>query len=697
MRLVSCLIMGIFLFPFVPTATADNYRIGRGISDITGPPVGLALQGYNRHDQISEGIQSRQYARAFVIAENEGQKRVAIIVADLCLLSHTLKHAVVEKLRETLGDTYNHENLMLTASHSHAAVGGFHHHQAQSPIGGGFCQPYFDALVDGISEAVLKADDDLAPGEIFLASGQVEGAGVNRSLPAYMNNPAEERARYNDNTDKTMVLLKFVRADVPIGMINWFATHPTSMNLHNKLICGDNKGHASFLFESKQGMNYLKLEGFVGAFANTNCGDVTPNLNLDGTGPGQSDLESTQIIGQRLFSAAEDLFNNASERLSGPIRYIHNFVDMSQLEVSEEFTGGSSQRLCASAVGYSMAAGSTEDGGGHPLFVEGMRERNPLVEALISVAGVGPIITEAFRQCQSPKPILLAPGLAQPKMQEQVLPFSIVQIGPLITAWTSSEITTMAGRRLREAIATAIQVAPTQVVIACYANCFSAYVTTYEEYQSQQYEGAHTLFGPWTEAGLRQEFVRLARALASNQAITTTAQCEDMRPRVENTWKDISDELKPRDAHFGDVVVQPQKTYRAGDTVEVAFWTGHPSSDYCRGERYFEIQHTVDGQTGLWETVAHDGIWGATSRWTQILTDENGQVIAPPKIDPYALNSKPSQIRPEPYQASLTWIIPRNQEPGEYRIQHNGRFKKDGELSWFESVSDTFTIVSAEN
>ena len=35
----------------------------------------------------------------------------------------------------------------------------------------------------------------------------------------------------------------------PMGVINWFAVHPTSMNNTNHLISGDNKGLASQLLE----------------------------------------------------------------------------------------------------------------------------------------------------------------------------------------------------------------------------------------------------------------------------------------------------------------------------------------------------------------------------------------------------------------------------------------------------------------
>ena len=35
----------------------------------------------------------------------------------------------------------------------------------------------------------------------------------------------------------------------PLGVINWFAVHPTSMNNTNHLISGDNKGVASQMLE----------------------------------------------------------------------------------------------------------------------------------------------------------------------------------------------------------------------------------------------------------------------------------------------------------------------------------------------------------------------------------------------------------------------------------------------------------------
>ena len=56
--------------------------------------------------------------------------------------------------------------------------------------------------------------------------------------------------RYPCNVDTKMVQLNFHNAeDKPIGILNWFAVHPTSMNKTNRLISGDNKGAASLMME----------------------------------------------------------------------------------------------------------------------------------------------------------------------------------------------------------------------------------------------------------------------------------------------------------------------------------------------------------------------------------------------------------------------------------------------------------------
>src|SRR6516225_9479503 len=135
----------------------ETYLIGRSLADITLPVVGVQMLGFVRPDQISEGLHQRQYARTFVIADAAGKSRVAIVTCDIAFPTHTLKLAVLDRLRQKLGDRYGHANLILAATHTHGAPGGFHHYIDGGPLGGGFHGQCFDALVDGISESIIRA------------------------------------------------------------------------------------------------------------------------------------------------------------------------------------------------------------------------------------------------------------------------------------------------------------------------------------------------------------------------------------------------------------------------------------------------------------------------------------------------------------------------------------------------------------
>ena len=52
-----------------PHHAQTPYLIGRGMTDITGPAVGMPLWGFGRPDQISEGIHIRQRSRAFITVQ----------------------------------------------------------------------------------------------------------------------------------------------------------------------------------------------------------------------------------------------------------------------------------------------------------------------------------------------------------------------------------------------------------------------------------------------------------------------------------------------------------------------------------------------------------------------------------------------------------------------------------------------------
>jgi hypothetical protein len=62
-----------------------------------------------------------------------------------------------------------------------------------------------------------------------------------------------------------------------------------------------------------------------------------------------------------------------------------------------------------------------------------------------------------------------------------------------------------------------------------YANGYSGYVTTNEEYQVQMYEGGHTVFGEWTLAALQTKFYQLSKAMLKPKA-ERVVKHDDMPP-----------------------------------------------------------------------------------------------------------------------------------------------------------------------
>ena len=55
-----------------------------------------------------------------------------------------------------------------------------------------------------------------------------------------------------------MKILKMVGTDnKPLGLISWYPVHATSMNSSNRIISGDNKGYASYLFEKEMNPSFF--------------------------------------------------------------------------------------------------------------------------------------------------------------------------------------------------------------------------------------------------------------------------------------------------------------------------------------------------------------------------------------------------------------------------------------------------------
>jgi neutral ceramidase len=96
-----------------------------------------------------------------------------------------------------------------------------------------------------------------------------------------------------------------------------------------------------------------------------------------------------------------------------------------------------------------------------------------------------------------------------------ILPLQIVRLGPIWFATLPGEFTTVMGRRIEAQLLEATG-PNSQVILIGLANEYASYFTTPEEFESQQYEGASTLYGPAAAPFVQRELIKLAKDLLHN-------------------------------------------------------------------------------------------------------------------------------------------------------------------------------------
>ncbi|MFD1815717.1 neutral/alkaline ceramidase [Rhodococcus gannanensis] len=648
--------------PLRTAPSGSGLRVGVGIADVTGPVAENGMMGYSSFDQVAEGLHQRTRARAYVFAD-AADSRVVYVCVDTCMVFQSVHDEVLRRLHNAFGGAYTERNVMLSAVHSHAACGGASHDYAYTLANLGFQPLTFQAEVDGIVEAITAAHDNLAPGTVAYGRSELTDASVNRSRLAFDRNPQRDKDYYPLGIDTSMRTLRIAQNGADVGAINWFATHCASLTNENHLISGDNKGAAAYFWEHDgEGVRYLDgPPSFVACFPQTNSGDMSPNLHLEpGKGPTDDEFENTRIIGERQVRAARTAFAGAEPMSATTVDSRVMYLDMANQVVDGRFTPDGQQRRTAPAcVGAAMAAGSTEDGPAIPIFPEGTR--NPLVDAL---GGMNAPVPNWLADAQAPKLVLIAVGLLPPDgWVPHVLKIQILRIGDVYVVGGPAEFTIVSGLRIRRTVAEELGVPLENVIFQGYANSYSSYCTTPEEYEAQQYEGGSTLFGRNTLPAYQQGYATIAAAMRSGGDVARGPAPRDLSGFQPYFGPQVPADAPLAGRRFGDVLVQPAAA-SAGGRVVAEFVTGHPQNNLHRGGTFFEVQR-LDGAN--WTRHADDGDWSTKYRWRR--EGANASV------------------------ARITWDVPDGTPPGTYRIQHFGDSRGgDGSITPFTGTSATFTV-----
>ncbi|GMH38629.1 hypothetical protein BSKO_06513 [Bryopsis sp. KO-2023] len=676
---------------------ASQLVVGTGRADITGPAAEVPMMGYAKPEQKTAGIHTRLYARTFIFGESANPKqRFVFVVFDACMATQALTIGVLKELEALYGDLYSKENVAISGTHTHSAPGGYSQYVLYQATTLGFIKQSFDALVGGIVQSIVQAHESIKPGRVYVSHGDLLDASINRSPTAYANNPSQERAKYQYNTDKRMTLLKIEEADgTPMGALNWFAVHCTSIGNTNTLISGDNKGIAAQLMEK----HFRQEKGhpdFVAAFAQSNEGDVSPNTQgafckntgeactLDestcngraqdclGRGPGWPDeLKSAEIIGTKQWEKAEELYGSAVEEINGTVDFRHTYLDMSNVVVEEDEFGPAG-KTCPPAMGYSFAAGTT-DGPGSFDFTQGRTSESPFWRA---VSGFVSKPTKEQKECQNPKPILLDTGkMNKPyPWQPAIVDLVLLRVGQIVIACIPGEFTTMSGRRLTETLYK--ELAPfwgenVQVLVTGLANTYSSYVTTFEEYQIQRYEGASNIFGPHALQAYIQTFKKMARAMIDGERFGPGPTPPDLRDRQLSFLTPVLFDSAFGNK-FGAVLKQVRKdSFCHGETVEATFRSANPRNDLRTGDSFLFVEKWNPSQNA-WQTFLTDDdlstkfIWHKSTGLSALST------------------------------AKIIWDIREETPEGKYRLSHAGNAKELGffrrKIKPFKGISKPFLV-----
>ena len=529
-----------------------SYRAGFATRDITHLEPGALLMGWAIDSNRATGIGTRLLARAMVVVDATGEA-VAYACAELAFVDVYLREKVVERLAHScaslrLGD----HNIMLSATHTHSGPAGASPYLLYNISNPGFSQPLFDHLVDGLAGAIEDAAAALTPAHLRLTTVEIPASdpvAFNRSLEAYNRNPDVVLRRPHEThlaVDRTMTLLLATSTKGrPLGSLNWFGVHNTSVHFDQGLLHHDNKGVAAALHEAEM---RAQNPDFVSIFAQASCGDVSPNYRYDSgrglvIGRFDDDYESAAFAGGVQHRAAAEGWakpDEATESLRGGCGGATVWGDLGNTAVAERFAEGhEGARTRAPRNGLAMLQG-TEEGPG-PLL--GFSQVPRLLNAAAGLRHglrrrLGQPPTAASERFGAQFPFMelggsdratqgkvfglfsMATKLLPPQLDPTVkrakelrdkgvlmaspwvprrLPVQVIRIGSLAIVGVPLEPSTVAGRRVQRALLEQLRNdGITTVICNGHANGYAGYMVTPQEYVVQAYEGASTCFGRWT-------------------------------------------------------------------------------------------------------------------------------------------------------------------------------------------------------
>ena len=190
--------------------TKSEIQAGFAKRDIT-PPMPFPMGGMaTRKERMADKVRDPLYARTLVFSD--GKTTAAVISTDLLLTTLPLRDAVEKRVADRGVEL---SGLMITATHTHSAPGGYWDTESAPLFLGRYRQSVFDYFVEQMADAVVEAFHDLQPAQMSFGAVQTEGLNYNR--------------RHADApVDRSLGVLNIKRAKKDVTVVT-FGAHPVTV------------------------------------------------------------------------------------------------------------------------------------------------------------------------------------------------------------------------------------------------------------------------------------------------------------------------------------------------------------------------------------------------------------------------------------------------------------------------------------
>jgi neutral ceramidase len=580
--------------PSAAPVAGGQCRFGAAVIDIT-PTPGLAMAGYSVDGHVSRGTLGRLFTRAFYLEDARGEA-AALCTIDLLSGTRYLLDCVA-RLCIDQGLSLSADRIIISGTHTHTAPGhcfanALYDWFAQKLDG--FDEQWADWLSRRIALAIAQAKASSVVAKIATAQIPVWHIAHNRSIEAFENCPEIEQWRSAGFPGET------APADLPpdevavdprlfllagydaasgkvIGVHATMGCHSTSMGPGFDCYCADWPGVAC----RTASIELLKIQAQrpVVAFASGATGDASP-LRSRGLPAGRP---LAREVGRKLAGVVVDAVQTLQ-----PTDFTLDIWFAEPATAGNAIPPGNEQTRLAADWAFGAPTIGGADDGRSALFELGLvregvtgndfpaddpqhpKTRGPLL----------PIVQHFFERFAHAQP---AP----------VFPLHVLKLNDHAIATVPGEPTAVAAWRIEQRVLQRLGLSSCTVL--GYAGDYAGYLTTPEEYETQQYEGASTLWGrntvPFLAAAL-EELVSLPpqHATQGKSFVLKTGRAVNL--------------FKPPSADAAAVTVEP-RVKREGPVVSIS-WAMPRNMEVLFAEGYF-VRLQV-GDQGAWKDLLVESV-----------------------------------------------------------------------------------------